>query len=455
MLEQLSTSRLTARLVAVGLVVLGGAALMAQAPPPPSPPTSSAPPAVAPPGGAYQIVIGGAPPRIAIPDCVASDGASREACGVISKVLRDDLTFEGLFEFVSDQLVKSLPTPNFDSPNFVDWQGIEASVLVLTRANQAGSDLNLDVKVFDVQRGAVMLAKQFSGKKDNPRSFAHRASDDIMTLTQYKGVAQSRIAFSSDRDGGTGAKEIYIADYDGFNPRRLTATRSLNLFPSWSADGRTIAYVSYRNYVASILRAFIYEGRGDNVTKSMTGNFAAPSYSRDGRRLAYAGIRGGNAEIYVAGADGSNAQRITQSAGVDTAPTWSPTGAEVAFTSDRGGGQRIWVMGADGLNIRRLTSMDSDAPAWNPSREWSEIAFTARLEGSFEIAVVDLVSGQIRQISEGLGSCEYPSWSANGRHLLFSCRKGGKWQLTMTDRIGRNPRALEMPGNNVYPDWGP
>ena len=54
-----------------------------------------------------------------------------------------------------------------------------------------------------------------------------------------------------------------------------------------------------------------------------------------------------------------------------------------------------------------------------------------------------------------MGSCEYPSWASNGRHLVFACKKNGKWQLTLTDRVGRNVRVLDMPGNNVYPDWGP
>ncbi len=445
---------------ALGAAFLWHAALAAQTPPPPASPGPQQ--QVQRPGGAYQIVIGGAPPRFAIPDCMprGRDAATAPACATIAQVLQDDLKFEGLFEFVPDALVKKLPPPvNFDAPNFLDWKGVDASVLVLSRAEVSGGNLAVEIKVWDVNTGAVMMAKQYSGKNDNPRGFAHRASDDVMTLTQYKGVAQSRLAFASDRDapqgGAGGVKEVYIADYDGFNPRRLTVTRSLNLFPSWSSDGRVIAYVSYRNYIASILRAFIFEGRGDNMTRTMTGNFAAPAYSRDGSKIAYAGMRGGNAEIYVAAADGSNPKRLTQSPGVDTAPTWSPTGRELAFTSDRSGGQRIWVMDEDGLNVRRLTSMDSDAPSWNPSREWSEVAFTARLEGSFEIAVIDLVSGQIRQVSEGMGSCEYPSWSSNGRHLVFACKKNGKWQLTLTDRVGRIVRVLDMPGNNVYPDWGP
>jgi TolB protein len=98
----------------------------------------------------------------------------------------------------------------------------------------------------------------------------------------------------------------------------------------------------------------------------------------------------------------------------------------------------------------------NDAPSWNPSKEFSEIAYTARIEGGFEVAVIDFSSGQIRQISQGRGSCEYPSWAPNGRHLVFSCNRGGTWQITVSDRDGRSVQTLAAgPGNNVYPDWGP
>ncbi len=116
-------------------------------------------------------------------------------------------------------------------------------------------------------------------------------------------------------------------------------------------------------------------------------------------------------------------------------------------------------MDAEGLNVRRVTTVGNhnDAPAWNPSKEFAEIAYTARLEGGkFDVAVIDLVTRQVRQISQGRGSCEFPSWAPNGRHLVFSCDRGRRWQITVSDREGRNLRTLAAgPGNNVQPDWSP
>ncbi len=115
-------------------------------------------------------------------------------------------------------------------------------------------------------------------------------------------------------------------------------------------------------------------------------------------------------------------------------------------------------MDSEGLNVRRLSTVGNynDAPAWNPSKQYSEIAYTSRIEGGFEIAVVDLATREVRQITEGRGSCEYPAWAPNGRHLVFSCNRGRDWQLAISDRVGREVQTLATGrGSNVQPDWGP
>jgi TolB protein len=402
--------------------------------------------------------------RFALPDCVARrpDEATTEACRTVTQVVRNDLRFETLFQFVPESLFGAIPALNPDSVKFEDWKGIGAKILVVTRAEVA-SELTLEVKVYFVDSGQTMLAKRYSGRPDNPRVFAHQASDDIMALTQYRGVARTRIAFTSDRDASREkrSKELYIVDYDGFNPRRVTVNGSLNILPAWSPDGRSIAYVSYRQGSPRIYQASIFEGKSTpNVTGEKGDSQAfAPAFSPDGKRIAYASNRSGSMNIWVVNVDGGGARRLTSTTASDTAPCWSPTGQEIAFTSNRGGTPQIWLMDTEGLNVRRLTTVGNynDAAAWNPSKQYAEIAYTSRLEsGGFDIAVVDLASRQVRQITQGRGSCEYPAWAPNGRHLVFACNRGGTWQITVADREGRSLQTLATgPGNNAQPDWGP
>jgi TolB protein len=406
-----------------------------------------------------EIVIAGTQQRLAVPDCVPANAAAGEACATVTRVLRDDLDFQGLFRFVDEDLYGLLRQPDPVSPDFEDWRSIVANFLVTTRAWLEQGRLKLELRVFAVDLGGQILLRSYEHRLDEVRRAAHEAADDVMTLTQYQGVARSRIVFVSDRDDPEAIagriKELYVADYDGHNVRRITVNRSLNILPSSSPDGSRLAYVSYRGGTPEIYVAQVSIGRSLKLTSG--GQSFAPSWSPDGRRIAFASNVTGNMEIWIASSDGTDARPITSSIAADTAPSWSPNGRELAFTSNRGGTPQLWLMDADGLNVRRLTSVGSysDGPAWSPSRQHSEIAYTSRLEGgTFEVAVIDLTTRQVRQLTTGRGSCESPAWSPNGRHLAFSCNRRGRWELALSDRLGRQLRTLSVgPGNNVQPDW--
>lgn len=431
--------------------------------------TPLAPLSASPQAAPERIEIGGVTPRFAVPECVAKrpDEASQAACRAITQVLRADLRFEDLFQFVPESLIGAIPPLDPLKPVFDDWRGIGAKILVATQAEVAGGELTLEVRVYFVDSGQAMLQRRYSGRPENPRSFAHQASDDIMTLTQYKGVARTRIVFVSDRTATRErpSKELFIVDYDGFNPRQVTVNGSLNILPAWRPDGQALAYVSYRQGSPLVYLAKIFEGQSvANLTGERDFSQAfSPAFSPDGRSLAFASNRAGNTDIFVAGADGSGPRRLTTTTAKDTAPCFSPTAQEIAFTSDRTGTPQLWLMDSEGLNVRRLTTSSgsyNDGCAWNPAKQYSEIAYTARLESGgpmrFDIAVIDLATRQVRQITQGRGSCEYPSWAPNGRHLVFSCERNRRWEITIADREGRIVQTVATgPGNNVQPDWGP
>jgi TolB protein len=413
---------------------------------------------------ATTLVFDGTVLRFAVPECVPRPGdeAAKEACRTLTQVLRNDLKFElDAQRFVPDSLIGAIAALDPDAPKFKDWESIGATHLVVTEGSVNKGQLTVELRLHFVANGQTMLSRTFTAAADNPRVVAHQGSDEIMALTQFKGVARSKIAFVTDRDATKErrAKEVYIMDYDGWNPRAVTVNRSINILPAWSPDGRSLAYVSYRQGPAMLFRAVITEGKSvPNLSGERGGQAFAPTFSPDGKRLAFASSRTGNTDVWVMNEDGSGARNLTSNRASDTAPCWSPTGQELAFTSDRTGTPQLWVMDADGLNVRRLSTIGNynDACAWSPSRDRSEVAYTSRIEGGFEIAVLDIASGQVRQITQGRGSCEYPTWAPNGRHLAFSCNRGGTWQITVSDRDGRTVQTLAAgPGNNVQPDWGP
>ncbi len=179
------------------------------------------------------------------------------------------------------------------------------------------------MRLFDVRSRRQLLGREYSGAATNPRLYAHTMADEVHhTQANLQGVARTKLTFSSDRvrDRATdtveqrNVKEIFIADYDGANQRRVTVNRQLNVFPTWSPDGRAIAYTSYRRGYPDIFISLIYQGTMETPTNG-TGQNWLPAFSPDGTRIAFTSNRDGNSEIYVMNRDGSGLRRLTDASG--------------------------------------------------------------------------------------------------------------------------------------------
>ncbi len=441
-----------------------GVALLAIAPgaqPPPQTPPQQ-PPAV-------SITItgeSGTLPRYAVPDFIplTTDAETVAAARTLGEVLFADLAYEREFDMIPRDTYASIPAArSLATVPFDRWRELGADGLVIGTVQKQGDTLRVDVRLFGVKQQQPAFGREYVAPVGNPRFVAHTASDEIFqSQLALRGVARTKIAFVSDRDGErlTGTiesrvvKEIYVCDYDGANQRRLTVNRTLNINPTWSPDGRSIAYTSYRRGVPDIFIANIYQGTvPENPLHSRGEENFLPVWSPDGKKIAFQSNRDGHAEVYVMNRDGSGVRRITNNPANDGTPTWSPTGKQIAFTSDRSGAPQIYVVDADGLNLRMLTHESyCDRPTWSPA-PYNEIAYAARTGPGFDIKVLDLASGQIRQLTFGEGSNESPAYAANGRHLVFSSTRSGRRQIYTIDRTGKDVRQLTRAGNNQTPDW--
>lgn len=444
---------LAAAIVAASAVVTG------QQPAPPQQPPQQP--------STVGIVISGDPgaqTRIAVPDLLAlsSDRETTEAARVIGEVLWDDLNFEREFYMIPRDTYKSIPpAPTIDTVPYDRWRELGADAIVVGTVQKVPNGIRVELRLYDVRARQSSLGREYTGSAANPRLYAHTMSDELHdTQRKLRGVARTKLTFSSDRNRESvvatvekrDVKEVYVADYDGANPRRITINRTMNITPSWSPDGRSIAYTSYRTGIADVLISNIYAGTMENPTKGVGQNFL-PVFSPDGTRLALMSNRDGNSEIYVMNRDGSNVMRLTNNPAIDATPTWSPTGTQIAFTSERTGTPQIYVINVDGSGLRRISSESyADRATWSPA-PYNEIAFTAKTGPGFDIKIQAIATGETRQITFGEGTNESPAWSPNGRHLAFMSTRAGRSQIFTVDRDGRNLRQLTKEGNNTYPNW--
>jgi TolB protein len=405
---------------------------------------------------------GSGPPRIAVPDFAAGSPDAAEAARTIASVLFADLNFEREFYLIPRDTYSSVPrqTPGAPLP-FASWQELGADAVVSGTVTKNGEDLRVDVRLFSVRNQQQVMALSYESR--NPRLLAHTLSDEIhLKQRGLKGVARTKLAFVSDRDrerpDGTverrEVKHIYIADYDGANPRRVSANRNLNLNPSWSPDARTIAYTAYSASAADIVLSRIYDGLPLQRPAKGIGNNYLPAYSPDGTRIAFMSTRDGNGEIYVINADGTGLRRITNNPEDDATPTWSPSGQQIAFTSNRSGRPTIYIVNADGTGQPRAISTDpeADRPTWSPA-PFNEIAFTAKTGTWYDIKVYDVASGTSRVLTDGRASNESPAFSPTGRHLAFTSTRTGSKQIFVIGRDGRGLTQITREGNNQTPSW--
>ena len=459
-------NRIIRPLVLVAMAAAGLVSLNARSQAPTQPPASQQP--ATPPQQPSEMVItitgdAGTPARFAVPDFIAltPDVETVAIAKTLGQVVWNDFDFEREFSLIPRDTYSTIPAAHsFADVPFDRWRELNTDAVLIGTVQRTSSGLTIEARLFNMRTLQSVFAKQYSGSAANPRAYAHTIADEIHQQQRaLRGVARTKLAFNSDRDGerirGTvenrSVREIYIADYDGENQKRVTTGNSLNINSVWSPDGRSIAYVSYRRGPPNIFISNIFQGTLEELTATAQ-NFT-PAWSPDGARIAFCSTRDGNSEIYVANRDGSNVRRLTNNSAVDITPTWSPSGTQIAFTSDRTGVAQIYVVGADGLGLQKISSDGySDRATWSPA-PYNEIAYTSRTGPGFDIKVKDLASGVVKQITFGEGSNESPAFSPNGRHIAFMSTRAGKAQIFTIARDGRDIKQLTRSGNNYQPNW--
>lgn len=389
---------------------------------------------------------------LALPDFMvrSSSPETKAIAQELHKIISDDLKYSRVFQLLPKSYYSYIRPLNPEEIFFKDWESIQANILFVGEVLESeGKKILFEGKIYDVKAGRLIFGKRYQSEKALLRLVAHKMADEIMKIYGERELFTSKIVFISNRDGND---ELYMMDYDGHNQTRVTFNKKQDYMPAWSADGKKIAYTSYRNNRAGLYILNPFEGEITEVVSKGT-NFA-PTFSPDGKKLAFCStLEEGNPEIYVATSEGKKIKRLTFNKAIDTAPSWSPTSREIAFTSDRGGTPQIYIMDAEGSNIRRISFGGSyhDAPAWSPAG--GRIAYVSRVDQIFDIYALNLRTEQVVKLTESNARNETPSWSPDGRHLVFSSNITGTIQLYTIDYDGSNLRRLTSKGESKLPDW--
>lgn len=183
-----------------------------------------------------------------------------------------------------------------------------------------------------------------------------------------------------------------------------------------------------------------------------------PSMSPDGRYIAFISDRAGNRDVWRMNADGSNLLRLTDTEEAEIHPYWTPDSRRIVYNK-RVSGERLyalWSMAADGTDKREILrdqELNSYAQV-SPNGEWMVFdKWWDNEESNGEIMLLELTTGELTRLTENDVYDGYPTWSPDGRHVIYSSEVDGVFKLVRLDVVTREREQLTFgPGNDQRPD---
>jgi len=380
--------------------------------------------------------------RLAVPRAEGDGESARTATDTMSK----DADVSGFFQVLDPGSFPQQLVGEGLAFSSALWSQVGAQAVVKMKAS-GGS---LEGRLYVVARGDTpTLSKKYSA--GDVREAVHEFMNDVLqSFTGTRGVFGSRIAYAQT---GRGSHEIAVVDMDGGRNAVVTKMQSDCLLPAFSPGGGDIAFTSYLRDNPDLWIVSAAGGRARRVSKQPGMNTGA-AWAPDGS-IVLTLSHEGNAELYrISPADGAVRARLTNNPAIDSSPTFSPDGSQIAFVSNRQGSPQIFVMSASGGAAKRVTFQGkyNQTPRWNPDPKKPYIAFTGRDErGVFDVFYIDVKSQQVTRITQGKGSNLDPSWSPDGRLLVYASSRGG---LFVANPETRHEVQITR-GGAASPSWGP
>jgi TolB protein len=368
----------------------------------------------------------------------------------VAAVIRGDLARSGAFRVIDPAQTVSDTAP----VDFASLRSRGAETFVAgSVAKLADGRYDIRYRLYDAVKQTPIAGESVVAPEADLRLAGHRIADAIFEkLTGEKGVFSTRIAFVSKQ--GTRFR-LNVADWDGENVQSPLVSPEPIISPSWSPDGGRLAYVSFEQKKPVVYVHTVATGQRVAVA-NFKGSNSAPAWSPDGRTLAVALTLNGLSQIYlINAADGANARRLTTSNAIDTEPVFSPDGRTLFFTSDRGGSPQIYRMPVNGGDATRVTFGSSYNVSPRVSPDGRSLAFLTRRDGRFFVGMKDLAGGNETVLTDG-GQEESPSFSPNGRWIMYATQQGGRDSLMAISVDGRVRQRLSSSlGDIREPSWGP
>ena len=339
-------------------------------------------------------------PLAVVPFTAAQGDGGLDVAGVI----QNDLEGSGRFKALPREHMPATPA-RAEEVAAAAWKSAGSDYVVVGRVTALeGGKLQVDVDLVNTLTGVKLTSQRFLAVPSSLRNAAHRVSDAVyQKILGVRGAFATHVAYVAVEGTPPAQRyQLFVADADGANQRRILESPRPLMSPAWSPDGQWLAYVSFETKHSAVYVQLVSTGERRQVS-ARTGINGAPAWSPDGKKLALTlGGGAGNLDIYVLDLATQGLTRITDDPAIDTEPEWAPDGHSIYFTSDRAGSPQIYQISVQpGSRPKRLTfgSTYSARPRITP--DGTLLAMVTLNSGNYRIAVQELASGTVRVLSQG------------------------------------------------------
>jgi TolB protein len=388
---------------------------------------------------------------------LAWDGAGPPPHDVAATV-RADLERSGRFRPLPQAQIIEQPHAASEV-DVADWRMLKVDYVLVGRLSaQPDGRFELRYELVSVANGERLLGTAVPVDPKALKRASHRVSDAVYErILGVRGAFATRIAYVAvEGPVNRRSYRLIVSDADGANERIVFGSPDPIMSPTWSPDGRSLAYVSFHSGLSAVYVQTLSTGAQVQVS-AKSGINGAPAYSPDGTQLALAlSRRDGNVDVYVLTLATQDLRRVTEDASIDTEPAWAPDGRSLYFTSDRAGAPQVYQVGTEpGARARRVTFEASYNARPRPSPDGRQVAVVTLDRGAYRIAVVDAKQGGLQVLSTG-NQDESPSYAPNGADILYTSRVGGRDTLAIVSSDGRiQQQVASSAGELREAAWSP
>ena len=173
-------------------------------------------------------------------------------------------------------------------------------------------------------------------------------------------------------------------------------------------------------------------------------------------RIVYVTKAGSRYSLWVADADGENAQAALSSPEPIISPAWSPAGTQIAYVSFESRKPVVYVHDVASGRRRLIANFrgSNSAPAWAPNGQ--SLALTLSRDGNSQLYTIDANGGPAKRLMQSAGIDTEPVYSADGRSIYFVSDRGGAPQIYKVSSAGSNAERVTFTGNyNISPSVSP